>query len=172
MYNSFVFFEFISFLIHCKGSKTVPLDDYEMKEIYERSEIIAAQHVPCAGESHQQQQQLLFGNLASFALNQQQQQQPQWPTITDDVQTNSDSVDWLDEMPMDNGFDINDVLIVPPLKPGIDHNNNNCTAANKQHPSFFQLAKKICGNLRSMSMVERTLDEITKQMALLRFTPC
>lgn len=182
--DSFFFIEFIYFLIKCKGSRAIPLDDYEMKETYdERSETITSQHVACAGEPHAQQ--LLFGNLTSFALNQQQQQlhqeqqqQSQWPPINEDdddgeVQASNDTVDWLDEIPMYNGFDINDVLIVPPLKPGIDHNNNeDFTAPNKQNPSFFQFAKKIYGNLRTMVNVERTLDEITKQMALLRFTPC
>lgn len=140
-----------------------------MKETYQHSEMISTQYVPCA----ESQQQLLFGNLTSFVSNQQQQQQPQ-PTINDDVRTNTDTVDWLDEIPMDNRFDINDVLIVPPIKSDIlDQNNNNCTTTNKRHPSFFQLAKRFYGNIRNMSMVnvERTLDEITKQLALLRFAP-
>lgn len=153
-----------------------------MKETYERSEIISSQCVPCAEwqqqqqQRKQQQQQLLFGNLTSFAPNQQQQQQQQrqWPTINDDgVRANSYTIDWPGEIPMDNGFDINDVIIVPPLKPDIDQNNNNCNTANKRLPSFFQLAKKFCGNIRNMSMVNVAgVDEITKQLALLHFTQC
>lgn len=145
--------------------KTVSLDDYEMKETYERSEMISSQYKPCT-ESHEQ---LLFGNLTSFAEVPNQQQ---WPTINGDARAKNYSIDCLDEM--DNGFDINDVFIVPPLKPGMVQNNNNCTTTNKQHPSFFQLAKKFCDNIRNKSMVnvERTVDEITKQLALLRFAPC
>lgn len=184
------------FLINCIGSKTVPLDDYEMKETYEPpSEMITSQHVPCVAETHEQP--FFFGNLTSFAQNQQQQQpqqqqhqhqnhqkqqqQPQWPlSEVDDVDggdaraINGAQIDWLDEITMNNGFEINDVLIVPPLKPCIDQNNNeDFSATDKQYPSFFQMAKKIYGNLRNLSIVnfERTLDEITKQMALLRFTP-
>lgn len=160
---------FIHFLINCKGSKTVPLDDCEMKETYDRSEMISSQYVPCT--KSQQQQQLLFGNLTSFVPNQLHQQQ--WPTINDDVRAKSYAVDWLGENPVDNGFDINDVIIVPPLKSDMDQTNNNCTTANKQLPSFFQLAKEFCGNIRNMSMFNvDCVDEITRQLARLRFAPC
>lgn len=95
-----------------------------MHETYDRHEMSSSSVEP--------HHQLLFGNMTSFAPNQQQQQQqqwqqPQWPTVFNDgVQVNHGADDWLQGyLPTDNGFDMNDVLILPPLKSSIDRNNNN-----------------------------------------------
>lgn len=141
-----------------KGSKNVAAttaDPCECKMDIETSEITSAQTAVPRPESNSQR---MFGNLTSF-------KESMWPTIGENSRANDFEEDWDKEDAANNHFDINDYLIVPPMKPGIDRNNNT-----KPSSSFFQLAKRFCGNVRNN--VECGIDEITKQLALLRFVPC
>lgn len=111
--------------------------------------------------------QRFFGNMTSFQQEQQQQQQQlnSWPTTVQELRYKHWDDDWSDENDAESNFSMNDHLIVPPLKSDIDQNNNNI----KQIPSFFRMAKRFCNTMRNG--VDRSMDEITKQLASLRFSP-
>lgn len=138
-------------------SKNVPVDCYEWNMETDTCEPRNTLSNALRAESSAQ---WLFENLSSGKGN-------VWPTTFNEhhKQDNISSI-WTDENATQNHFDINDYLIDPPSKPGYDENNNNI----KHNSSFFQLAKRFCGNMRNS--VDRGIDEITKQLALLRFVPC
>lgn len=134
------------------ATKTALMECCEMDEAAEDSHSVSM-NATSVGPCTEPNQQRLFGHLTSF--NQQQNQNPWSATVGYEI----------DKYSEDDNFDMTDYLIVPPLKIDIDQNNNT-----KQTPSFFQLAKRFCDSMRNS--VDRGIDEITKQLALLRFAPC
>lgn len=108
---------------------------------------------------------LFFANIISF-------EQSQWPQAAANQQMVYMN-GWNYQVP--ETFYAENVNVVnsseiyqPPLKQPIDLGTKNV----KPSPSFFQLAKTFCGNImkKHKPNIELGLDEITNQMALLRFT--
>lgn len=100
---------------------------------------------------------MFFAHLTSFKPN-------QWPAVN---QQTGHLINYQDAIRFDSE-QIGISAKQSEVKHSLDRNNNNI----KQSPSLFQMAKNFCGNImkKHKPNIESGLDEITIQMASLRFT--
>lgn len=144
-------FSFLSF----KGSKVAPLEDCEMKSI-ETSDYIK-EPPPLYSESETP----MFYNLSSF-------KPIQWPPGNYQIGHLMNRQDAIRFDGTQSGISPKQSDVLESQSKHSPYQNNNV----KQSPSLFQMAKNFCGNImkKHKPNIESGLDDITNQMALLRFS--